>query len=289
MSLLIVTGMSGAGKSKVIQALEDIGYFCADNVPAPLISKFAELGKMSEVGLEHIAVVVDIRTGKLFSQFLSTFNELKENIDGVKLLFIDANNEILLKRFKEQRRRHPLANRYSGQLEEAIKEERKILMPIRQEADYVFDTSSTRSSQLKDKIIRTFSPSFEKHMNIRILSFGYKNGLPQDADLVFDLRCFPNPFYVPELKSKTGLNKDVQDYVMQNESTKIFFEKLISMVEFLIPLYRAEGKSQLVIAFGCTGGKHRSVTFAELLSAHLDKLSFNVSLEHRDIDNLDLS
>lgn len=289
MGLLIVTGMSGAGKSKIIQALEDIGYFCVDNVPAPLICKFAELSEKTEAGISHIAVVVDSRTGKFFSQFLTSFYELKQNIENVKLLFIDASDDVLLKRFKEQRRRHPLASKYNGQISEAIKEERRILLPIKQEADFVFDSTYTRSSQLKDKIIRTFSPGFEQHMNIRILSFGYKNGLPQDADLVFDLRCFPNPFYVSDLKYKTGLEQDVQNYVMQHENSLIFYEKLLSMIEFLLPLYRTEGKSQLVIAFGCTGGKHRSVTMAERLHQHFEKLGYKVSIEHRDIDTVDFS
>lgn len=290
MSLLIVTGMSGSGKTKAIQALEDIGYFCVDNLPPQLIEKFAELSERSELALNHLALVVDVRGGRLFRDFHSIWRSLKSERNDLRLLFLDAEDETLLRRYKEERRRrHPLAAQFGGNLSRAIQEERRLLEELKQEADFILDSSQTRSAQLIRRIQEMFSPDFSKNMLIRIMSFGYKNGLPKEADLVFDLRCLPNPFYQDRLREKTGLEKEVQEYVMNSEHSLLFYEKIRSLLDFSLPLYRAEGKAQFVIAFGCTGGRHRSVSFAEKLAQDFRELGNPCSLEHREIEKSERS
>ncbi len=283
MELLIVSGMSGSGKSKAIQILEDIGFFCVDNVPPPMISKFSELMERADGGFQKMALVVDARGGML-DQFISVSEELKEHGVSFKLLYLDADDAVLLRRYKEQRRRHPLADRVEGNLEEAISLERLLLIPIRQRADYVLDSSDTSVQELGELIRNIFSENCNQDMLIRIVSFGYKNGLPKEADLVFDLRCLRNPFYVPELRDKTGLTPEIQDYVMNNSESAAFWTHLTGLIDFLLPLYRREGKSQLVIALGCTGGKHRSVTLADRLGRYLKAQDLKINLRHRDIN-----
>ncbi len=283
MQFVIITGMSGAGKSLVLKFLEDIDFFCVDNLPPSLIPKFVELCKMPEVGIEKVALGIDIRGGKLFNDLLTCVSEIQNENHKISILFLDASDEILLKRFKESRRNHPLAR--GERLINGIMRERDLLRDVKRRADYIIDTSYILTRQLKEKINDIFveNKDFESLM-ITVLSFGFKYGIPSDSDLVFDVRFIPNPFYVSELKTLTGNDIKVRDYVMQWDESRQFLEKLDDMVSFLIPNYIKEGKNQLVISIGCTGGKHRSVTLANELSRSLQKYGHSVIINHRDID-----
>lgn len=285
MELVIITGLSGSGKSRTINALEDIGFFCVDNLPPKLIFKFAKIGKASKGNLDRIAVVNDIRGGRMFSDIFGALKLLKQDNIKYKVLFLDANDEILKRRFKETRRKHPLLG-VSGcaTVMEAIKKEREILLPARELADFIIDTSQFSNAQLKEYISKLFLEEYSDGMIINCTSFGFKYGESAYADLVFDVRCLPNPYYIEELKHKTGLDKEVRDYVMSFNETKQLMGKLEDLIYFLIPLYMKEGKSQLTIAFGCTGGMHRSVTFAEYFYEKLKHSGNRVSVNHRDID-----
>lgn len=286
--LLIVSGMSGAGKSQAVDVLEDMGYFCADNVPPGLISKFAALPQESQGKIGRIALVVDARSRDTFSDLLACLEELRTNGTGYKLLFLDCADGVLETRYKETRRRHPLIGEGIQSTADAVLEERRMLDTVRQSADYIIDTTLLSASQLKTKIRDTFSESGSIAMRVSCMSFGFKYGLPRDSDLVFDVRCLPNPFYIEELRPQTGLDFPVSDYVMQGDGAKILLEKLCDLMDFLVPLYIQEGKSQLVVAIGCTGGQHRSVTIAERLAAHLGGMGLTVSTLHRDIRRADL-
>ena len=267
MQLVIVTGMSGAGKSRVIDNLEDIGFFCVDNMTPKLIPTFVQLLKDSSEEREKVAIVADIRLGGSFSHLFNAIEELK-NIDcNVKILFIDADNEVILRRYQETRRKHPLLNYDdSHNLQDIIIKEREILKKARDIADYVIDTSLISPAQLKERVAKLFVDDISATLKVNVVSFGFKYGAPKDSDLVFDVRCLPNPFYVPELKHHTGLEKPVRDYVMSFDEAKGLEPKLLDLINYLVPLYRTEGKSQLTISVGCTGGKHRSVVFAEIRS-----------------------
>ena len=283
MDFIIVTGLSGAGKTRAINALEDIGFFCADNIPPKLIETFYEMTQQSHGSLSHVAVVTDIRGGDMFSTLLSTLDRMGAEQKEYKILFLDANDFVLVNRFKETRRKHPLADNCLGSLEQAVKLERDVLRPVKERADYVVDTSYLSPAQLKERISSLFLGDASDAMKIHCISFGFKFGMPTEADLVFDVRCLPNPFYVENLKHLTGLDKPVQDYVLQSEETKGFVSRLFSLVDYMIPLYCNEGKSQLVIAIGCTGGHHRSVTLAQVLYEHLMEQDLRASVNHRDI------
>lgn len=284
MDFLVVTGLAGSGKSSVINVLEDIGYYCIDNMPPELMPKFAEICAQSEGSFEHVAIVTDIRGGNLFTKLRQTILSLKELGMKIKILFLDASDEVLIKRFKETRRKHPLDASVHGSLARAIRTEREYLSVIKEMADYYIDTSALSPTQLKERVNEIFLDDVSDFMQITVASFGFKYGNHTEADLVFDVRCLPNPFYIPELRSHTGLEACVSDYVMKFEQSKELYDKLCDLVDFLMPLYIKEGKSQLVIAFGCTGGKHRSVTFAELIGAHLKSKNFKVRINHRDIN-----
>lgn len=286
MELVIVTGLSGSGKSRTVNALEDIGFFCVDNMPPKLISKFVEIGMQSRGTLDRMAVVTDIRGGNLFTGLFEELNLLQNNDFKYKLLFLDATNEVLLRRYKETRRKHPLLDENCTSLEEAIKKERKLLAKARERADYILDTSLLSNAQLKERICQLFLDSSATGMIVNCMSFGFKYGDPTYADLVFDVRCLPNPFYVDELKRKTGLDREVRDYVLNSKDSMTLLEKLKDLIDFLLPLYLNEGKSQLTIGFGCTGGKHRSVTFAEQMYQHLLEKGVRVSVNHRDINKI---
>ncbi len=284
MELLIVTGMSGSGKSSVMDVMEDIGYYCIDNIPPMLISQFVDLCRQSETGIDKIAAAVDIRSGDMFAEIFRSWQKLKANSDiSVKVLFIEASDEVLIKRYKETRRKHPLDEKFNGNMHEAIKYEWQQLSQLREIADYYIETSNLSSSQLKEQIKSLFLERDSDSLVIKVMSFGFKYGVSTESDLVFDVRCLPNPYYIPELRNHTGLDQCVRDYVMKHESSQQLFDKISDLIDFLIPMYVHEGKSQLVIAFGCTGGKHRSITFAELMTKHLLSKDYKVQKYHRDI------
>lgn len=284
MKFLVVTGLSGSGKSGVINVLEDIGYYCIDNIPPQLIPKFAEICIKSENMIHNVAIVTDIRGGELFLELDEGIAYFKENDIDYKILFLDASDDVLVRRYKETRRRHPLDEQSHGSLMKAISAEREVLMPVRAKADYYIDTSELSMAQLKENVYSLFLDNPNDSMVVKVMSFGFKFGCAREADLVFDVRCLPNPFYIPELKQHTGLEECVRDYVMSFEQSKQFLAKLTDMIDFLLPLYHTEGKSQLVIAFGCTGGKHRSVTFAEEIFKHLQEKGIRSRICHKDIN-----
>ncbi len=282
MKFTIVTGMSGAGKSTVLKMLEDSGFFCVDNLPPALIRKFAEICFSPETGINKVALGIDIRGGSMFNEL---FNEIESvNLQGnhVDLLFMDASDEVLVQRYKETRRKHPLAG--DGRIQDGINRERALLQEAKNRADFIIDTSNLLTRELKEEIVQIFTEgkSYD-NLIITILSFGFKYGIPSDSDLVFDVRFIPNPFYIPELKSHTGNESIIQDYVMSWDVTKEFLQKLEDMVDFLLPNYIKEGKNQLVISIGCTGGKHRSVTMANELYKKLKEKQYSVTINHRDI------
>lgn len=284
MKFLIVTGLSGSGKSGVINVLEDIGYYCIDNIPPQLIPKFAEICIKSDKMIHNVAIVTDIRGGELFLELDEGIAYFKENGLDYKILFLDASDDVLIRRYKETRRRHPLDEQTHGNLLRAITTERQMLMSVRENADYYIDTSDLSMAQLKETLYTLFLDNPNDSMVVKVMSFGTKFGCAREADLVFDVRCLPNPFYIPELKEHTGLEECVSGYVMQFDQSKELLKKLTDLIDFLIPLYHREGKSQLVIAFGCTGGKHRSVTFAEAIFKHLQENDVRSRICHRDIN-----
>lgn len=283
MELLIVTGMSGAGKSQAANVLEDIGYYCVDNIPPAIIPSFVELSARSGDLLNKMAIVTDIRGGVLFSEIEQVLNSLKNNSVDYKILFLDSSDDVLIRRYKENRRRHPMADAENMSLSAAVKKEREMLKKIRFMSDYIIDTSHISIAQLKVQLSNVFCGSVSNVLKIQCKSFGFKYGSDTEADLVIDVRCLPNPFYVEDLKLKTGLDKEVRDYVMASSDSKEFLAKLLSFIDCSVPLYAKEGKSQLVISIGCTGGKHRSVTFAQLIGEHLQNENYNCSITHRDI------
>jgi UPF0042 nucleotide-binding protein len=283
MRFVIVTGMSGAGKSSALKMLEDIGFFCVDNLPTALINKFAEICLNPESGINKVAVGIDIRGGISFNEFFKDLNEIKERGLHYEVLFLDAADEVLVKRYKETRRKHPLVE--EGRIQEGILKERQILGFVKDQANYIIDTSNILIRELKTEIYKIFLEGKKySSLFITILSFGFKYGIPSDSDLVYDVRFIPNPYYITELRPKTGNDKIIQDYVMQWEVSQKFIDKLEDMVSFLIPNYIQEGKNQLVISIGCTGGKHRSVTLANELYNRLLKYDYSTKLDHRDID-----
>lgn len=283
MEFLIVTGLSGAGKSRTVDALEDIGFFCIDNMPPKLISKIAEMAQQSSSKMTKIAIVTDVRGGELFNDFIAEIDLLKQNKVPYKLLFLDCNNQVLITRYKETRRKHPLLDDRAPSISDAVIREREILMHARERADYIIDTSYLSAMQLKERINNIFLDNISNSMLINCMSFGFKYGSPAEADLVFDVRCLPNPFYIDDLKYKTGLDNEVSEYVMSWPQAQTLLDKLIDLIDYLIPLYVSEGKSQLTIAVGCTGGKHRSVTFAEKLYSYLLENGKKLAVNHRDI------
>ena len=281
MRFVIVTGMSGGGKSTTMKMLEDAGYYCADNMPVPLIEKFMELLAMPDNGIQKVALGLDVRADQSFEDVNQLIARLRQTYT-FEILFLEAADNVLLKRYKESRRIHPLS--VNGDFLSGITRERALLASIKQSADYVIDTTNLLTRELKAELDRIFvNNQAYNSLMINVMSFGFKHGIPQEADLVFDVRFLPNPFYIDELKHKTGLDREVQDYVMGFEEAHIFLDKLADMVNFLIPNYIKEGKYQLVIAIGCTGGQHRSVTLAgELYKRLKDKGDYGLTLRHRD-------
>ncbi len=283
MRFVIVTGMSGGGKSTALKMLEDAGFYCVDNLPISLVEKFVELISTPNSEISKVALGLDVRSDQSFEDATRTLAQLKEKGQKFEILFMDAGENVLIKRYKETRRIHPLA--MDGRVEDGVRRERKILENIRRSADYVIDTTNLLTRELKEELDRIFVENGEYNsLMVTVLSFGFKYGIPADADLVFDVRFLPNPFYIDELKHKTGNDREIQDFVMGFEEAEAFMNKLTDMIHFLIPNYVKEGKYRLVIAIGCTGGKHRSVTLAnELYKRMKDKGNYGIKLYHRDL------
>ena len=282
MQFIVVSGVSGAGKTVALKTLEDIGYFCVDNLPLKLIEQFA--GIMRESGSRPlVAVGVDIRSGEDLAGMREILDHLKDSGLELKILFLDAADNIIVKRYKETRRTHPLSR--SGRIEDGLEMERRSLLWLKERADYVIDTSMLLARDLKNQVERIFTEENGfRNLYITILSFGFKHGIPEDADLVFDVRFLPNPYYEDKLRLKTGLDPEVREYSLGGEDGGSFLQKLFDMIDFLLPRYVNEGKNQLVIAFGCTGGKHRSVSAAVALYDHLSgDDSYGLNIRHRDI------
>lgn len=283
MRFVIVTGMSGAGKSTALKMLEDMGYFCVDNLPIPLLPGFVQMLQNTDTEMKKVALGLDVRSGQDLSGLKENLEAMDRDRIGYEILFLDANDAVLVKRYKETRRQHPLSG--SGRVDTGIAKEREKILFLKMKATYILDTSKMLTRELRIELEKIFvdGQSF-CNLYITVMSFGFKYGIPQDADLVFDVRFLPNPYYIDTLREKTGNEAEVQDYVMQNDKGRIFLDKLKDMMEFLIPNYILEGKNQLVIAIGCTGGKHRSVTLANALYQILDQEeSYGVRIEHRDI------
>ena len=285
MRLVIVTGISGAGKVTALKIFEDNGYYCVDNLPIDLIESFADIlfGQTNEKN--KVAIGVDIRSGKNLEKMSEVLKNMKAKEQNYEILFLDCNNNTLIKRFKETRRSHPMGDRDS--VENEINEERAKLEFLREQADYIIDTSNLLVKELRGEIEKIFVLNRDyRNLFVTIMSFGFKHGVPADCDMVFDVRFLPNPYYVPELKHKTGNQKEVQDYVLNSPVSHEFLNKLVDMIKFLIPNYIEEGKNQLVIGIGCTGGHHRSVTIANELYNQLNSsdASYGIRLSHRDID-----
>ena len=276
--------MSGGGKSRAASFMEDMGYFCVDNLPVPLIPKFAELGMAGSEEYSRVVLVTDVRAGAMFDSLFQALDELEAMKCHYRILFMDSEDDAIIKRYKESRRSHPLAEE-SESLEDAIARERSMLQPLRQRADYIIDTSEMPTAKLKGELRRLFSRETDggESMQVNVTSFGFKHGLPREADLVFDVRFLPNPFYVTELRRLTGLNQEVRDYVFQNGQAQEFLDRLYALFEFLLPRYVEEGKTALVIAVGCTGGHHRSVAIAHEIAEFIKQKGYVVTENHRDL------
>ena len=283
MKFVIITGMSGAGKSTVLKMMEDIGFYCVDNLPIPLLEKFVELSDSQNEELQKVALGIDARSGQALGELQGILERIRANGNTYEVLFLDADDAVLVKRYKETRRNHPLA--VGERVDKGIELERERLSFLKNHADYILDTSQLLTRELKAEVEKIFLKNQDyKNLFITVLSFGFKYGIPVDSDLVFDVRFLPNPYYVEGLRPKTGNDKEIQDFVLQFKEAHEFLEKLTDMVNFLIPNYVSEGKNQLVISIGCTGGKHRSVTLAnELYKRLADKTEYGLKIEHRDI------
>ena len=281
--LVIITGVSGAGKSTAIGFLEDVGYYCIDNMPPVLLNTFLEL--LENKGERNkIAVVIDIRSTENFESLIEVLNEKEKFNYDIKVVYLDIKTHIVLKRYKLTRRKHPYADRFNGDIAQALAYEREILSSVRLRADHIIDTSDISGNQLRDRLTQILLGSDRDVMNIHVISFGFKHGIPTEADFVIDVRCLPNPYWVENLRTKTGLDDEVINYVFSFDESKKLLDKLIDMLDFLNPLYIKEGKSQIVFAIGCTGGNHRSVAIAEALKKHFCGRWDNVSVNHRDIN-----
>jgi UPF0042 nucleotide-binding protein len=284
MEFVIITGMSGAGKSKAASFMEDMDFFCVDNMPAPLIPKFAELGMAGSGEYDRVALVTDVRSGVRFDALFEALAQLKSMKCSYRILFVEASDEVIIKRYKETRRSHPLAEECSS-LEDAIHLERNMLAPLRERAEFIIDTSTFSVGKLKGELRRLFAKGSanDGKIDVRVASFGFKHGVPMEADLVFDVRFLPNPYYVAELRSLTGLDAGVRDYVFASPVSGELLQRLIDFVSWLLPHYEEEGKAALVIAVGCTGGHHRSVAIAHALAEAIRDQGYPVSESHRDL------
>lgn len=285
MEFVIISGMSGAGKTSALHIMEDIGYYCVDNIPTSLLQTLYKLCKdSSDKAMKRVAVVVDVRGNGDYEVMYDDLENFKKNNEGVSILYIDAKVDSLIVRYKETRRRHPLTERLKdGSVAAAVKEEQRLLVPVKTLADYSIDTTFMSIKQLRERIISMFLENSSNSIMITFMSFGFKYGIPLESDLIIDVRCLPNPFYIAELKEHTGLEKCIQDYVLDSEETQEFVKRLIDWLDYSLPLYLKEGKSELVVGIGCTGGKHRSVTIAELLDNYFMEKGYKCILQHRDV------
>ena len=282
MKFVIVTGLSGAGKSMAVNALEDIGFFCIDNIPVALLPRIVDFALQGENQLNRVAVVMDVRGVRSSEQLEQALSDLDAKQFEYEILFLDANDAVIQRRYKETRRQHPITIAQKVPITEAIHRERALLQPLRDRAKYIIDTSLLSTAQNKERVCSLFLDKGESPMALTVVSFGFKYGLPQEADLVLDVRCLPNPFYVPELKHKTGLDAEVYDYVMSFPEAQELLHRYENFLAYALPLYIKEGKSQLMIAVGCTGGKHRSITFARKIAEFCQKQGYAPSVLHRD-------
>jgi len=284
MEILIISGLSGAGKSKAASFLEDMGFYIVDNMPAAMILKFAEFCAAGNGRYDRVALVYDVRTASSFDELFEVLDTLK-SMDGIcRMLFLEASPEVIIKRYKETRRRHPLSDK-ADSLEDAVRQEQEMMLPVRERADMVIDTSRTSTAQLRAQMLHEFgTETVQGSMTVSVTSFGFKYGLPLDADLVFDVRFMPNPFYVEELRTQTGLDRDVANYVLGFQQTKDYLRRLEELLAFSLPLYAEEGKTSLVIAVGCTGGHHRSVAVTHVLAEFIRTQGYQVAEGHRDMN-----
>ena len=285
MEFVIITGMSGAGKTSALHVLEDIGYYCVDNIPASLLSTLYTLCLNSKDNMmKRVAVVVDVRGNENFEDMYSELEEFKKKYKSVSILFFDAKVDCLIVRYKETRRKHPLSERLKdGSVSEAVEFEKALLIPIKKLADYKIDTTYMSNKQLRERVMSMFMEDTSQSLTLTFMSFGFKYGIPLEADLIIDVRCLPNPYYIPELKHLTGLDKEVRDYVLDSDDTQEFIKRTLNLLDFSVPLYLKEGKSELVVGIGCTGGKHRSVTIARKLDEHFVQKGYRCVIQHRDV------
>ncbi len=285
MEFVIISGMSGAGKTSALHIMEDIGYYCVDNIPTSLLQTLYKLCKDStDSAMKRVAVVVDVRGNGDYEAMYNDLENFKKSNEGVSILYIDAKVDSLIVRYKETRRRHPLTERLrDGSVAAAVREEQKLLVPVKTLADYGIDTTFMSIKQLRERIISMFLEDSTHSIVLTFMSFGFKYGIPLESDLIIDVRCLPNPFYIAELKEHTGLEKCIQDYVLNSEETQGFVKRLIDWLDYSLPLYLKEGKSELVVGIGCTGGKHRSVTIAGLLDNYFMDKGYKCIVQHRDV------
>ena len=285
MEFVIITGMSGAGKTSALHVLEDIGYYCVDNIPASLLSTLYTLCLNSKDNMmKRVAVVVDVRGNENFEDMYSELEKFKRKYKSVSILFFDAKVDCLIVRYKETRRKHPLSERLKdGSVSEAVEFEKALLIPIKKLADYKIDTTYMSNKQLRERVMSMFMEDTTQSLTLTFMSFGFKYGIPLEADLIIDVRCLPNPYYIPELKNLTGLEQKVRDYVLNSDDTQEFINRTLNLLDFSVPLYLKEGKSELVVGIGCTGGKHRSVTIARMLDEHFVQKGYHCVIQHRDV------
>lgn len=282
-NIVFLTGVSGAGKSTAMSFLEDVGYYCIDNMPPELISVFIGLIEKSDA-YNKIAIVADVRASGVFEAFYQSIDSLKNEENSVRVIYLDIKNHIAMKRYKLTRRKHPYADKFQGDIIQALSYEKEVLLPVLEKADYVIDTSDLSSNQLRKRLTQILLGDDKEVMNIHVVSFGFKHGIPMDADFVLDVRCLPNPYWIEALRSKTGLDQEVYDYVFSFDEANELYDRLKGLLDYLNPLYIKEGKSQIVLAIGCTGGNHRSVAMAERLAKHFHRHWDNVTVNHRDIE-----
>ena len=286
MEFVIISGMSGAGKTTALHVLEDIGYYCVDNIPSSLLTTLYDLCRSSsDDSMKRVAVVVDVRGNENYKQMSEQIEDFKKTHKDVKLLFFDAKTDVLIVRFKETRRKHPLAERLKdGSVADAVDLEKALLESVKRHADYHIDTTYLSSKELRERVMSLFRVGATEGLTLTFMSFGFKYGLPLEADMVLDVRCLPNPFYIPELKPLTGNDQAVRDYVLSSPDTQGLLQYALKLLDFTVPLYRKEGKSELVVGIGCTGGKHRSVTIALQFEEHFRELDYRCAISHRDIN-----